>query len=172
MLLLSHLVVSDSLHPHEQSSPPGCSVHGILQARILGYGLPFPPPGDLTDPGIKPMSPVSPELQVDSLPTEPSGKSPFSLAPSKKAPSEWSWLWKASVAATHDGWPTPCKSLALGELVGAHGLALVSRGVALGLLMWAQPSPGFSLWVILLGLRLLCTVSRTAGFEQRPCVVP
>ena len=38
-------------------------------------GLPFPPPGDLPDPGIKPESPVSPSLQADSLPAEPSGKS-------------------------------------------------------------------------------------------------
>ena len=30
-------------------------------------GLPFPSPGDLSDPGIKPMSPA---LQADSLPTE------------------------------------------------------------------------------------------------------
>ena len=30
--------------------PPGSSVHGILQARILEY--PFPSPGDLPDPGI------------------------------------------------------------------------------------------------------------------------
>ena len=37
-------------------------------------GLPFPPPGDLPDPRIKPTSPVSPTLQVDSLPTESSGK--------------------------------------------------------------------------------------------------
>ena len=35
-------------------------------------GLPFLPPGDLPDPGIKPVSPVSPALQADSLPTEPS----------------------------------------------------------------------------------------------------
>ena len=34
-------------------------------------GLPFPSPGDLLDPGIKPMSP---ELQSDSLPSEPQGK--------------------------------------------------------------------------------------------------
>ena len=27
-------------------------------------GLPWPPSGDLPDPGIKPMSPVSPGLQV------------------------------------------------------------------------------------------------------------
>ena len=34
-------------------------------------GLPFFPPGDLPDPGIKPGSP---ELQADSLPSEPPGK--------------------------------------------------------------------------------------------------
>ena len=32
-------------------------------------GLSFLPPGDLPDPAIKPTSPVSPALQVDSLPT-------------------------------------------------------------------------------------------------------
>ena len=37
-------------------------------------GLTFPPPGDLPDSGIKLRSPVSPTLQGDSLPTEPSGK--------------------------------------------------------------------------------------------------
>ena len=31
-------------------------------------GLPFPSPGDLPDPGIKPESPA---LQADSLPSEP-----------------------------------------------------------------------------------------------------
>ena len=48
-------------------SPPGSSVHGILQARILG-GLPFPSPGDLPDPEIKPGSPA---LHADSLPSDP-----------------------------------------------------------------------------------------------------
>ena len=38
-------------------------------------GLPFPPPGDLPDPGIEPASPTSPALQADSLPLEPLGKS-------------------------------------------------------------------------------------------------
>ena len=36
-------------------------------------GLPFPTPGDRPGPGIKPSSPVSPALQVDSLPSEPLG---------------------------------------------------------------------------------------------------
>ena len=31
-------------------------------------GLPCPPPGDLPDPGIEPMSLVSPALRADSLP--------------------------------------------------------------------------------------------------------
>ena len=31
-------------------------------------GFPFPPPGDLPDPGIEPTSPMSPALQADSLP--------------------------------------------------------------------------------------------------------
>ena len=34
-------------------------------------GFPFPSPGDLPDPGIKPRSPT---LQADALPSEPPGK--------------------------------------------------------------------------------------------------
>ena len=47
--------------------PPGSSVLGILQARIL----PFPSLGDLSDPGIKPGSP---ELQANTLLSELLGK--------------------------------------------------------------------------------------------------
>ena len=36
-------------------SPPSSSVHGILQQEY-GSGLPFPTPGDLPSPGIKPVS--------------------------------------------------------------------------------------------------------------------
>ena len=46
--------------------PPGSSVHGILQARILEW-VAFPFSGDLPNPGIKPGFPA---LQVDSLPSE------------------------------------------------------------------------------------------------------
>ena len=51
-------------------SPPGSSVHGILQARILEW-VACPPPADLSDPGIKPGSPA---FQADSLLSEPQGK--------------------------------------------------------------------------------------------------
>ena len=39
-------------------------------------GLASPFPGDLPDPGIEPMFPVSPALRVDSLPAELLGKPP------------------------------------------------------------------------------------------------
>ena len=51
-------------------SPPGSSVHEILQARIPS-GLPFPSPEGLPNPGIEPGSPA---LQVDSLLSESPGK--------------------------------------------------------------------------------------------------
>ena len=42
-------------------SLPGSSVHGILHARILEW-VAMPPPGDLPDPGIEPVSLMSPAL--------------------------------------------------------------------------------------------------------------
>ena len=42
-------------------SPPGSSVHGILQARILEL-VACPPPGDLPDPRIEPACLMSPAL--------------------------------------------------------------------------------------------------------------
>ena len=51
-------------------SPPGSSVHGILQARILEWvAILFS--RDLLDPGFELKSPA---FQAESLPFEPSGK--------------------------------------------------------------------------------------------------
>ena len=61
-----YLILCDSM----DCSPPGFSVHGILQARILEW-LSFPLPGDLPYPGIKPTPAVAPALQLDCLPAEP-----------------------------------------------------------------------------------------------------
>ena len=55
-------------------SPPGSSVQGLLQARILEEELPFPPPGDLLNPGTEPKSLASPALACGVFPTAPSGK--------------------------------------------------------------------------------------------------
>ena len=49
-------------------SPLGSSVGGIHQSRMLEWG--FPPPGDLSDPGIKSRSPA---LQAYSLPSATPG---------------------------------------------------------------------------------------------------
>ena len=51
-------------------SPPGSSVHGILQARIQDWVV-ISFPEDLPNPGIKPRSSA---WQVDSLSSEPPGK--------------------------------------------------------------------------------------------------
>ena len=45
-------------------------------------GLPFPPPGDLSDPGMEPMSPMSPALHSESLPLSHLGSPYPSLPPS------------------------------------------------------------------------------------------
>ena len=55
-------------------SLPGSSVHEIFQARILEWVFPFPSQRDLPNPGIKPMSILSPPLAGRFFTTEPPGK--------------------------------------------------------------------------------------------------
>ena len=50
--------------------PPGSSVHGLPRQECWSE-LPFPPPGDLPDPGIDPASPT---LAGRSFTSEPPGK--------------------------------------------------------------------------------------------------
>ena len=68
-LLQSCLILCDPM----DCSPPGSSVHGILQARILER-VAGPPPGDLPDPGIEPAPLMSHALQAGSLPRVSPGK--------------------------------------------------------------------------------------------------
>ena len=49
-------------------NPPGSSVHGILQARILEWVCHILLQGDLPNPGKECAPPMFPALQVDSLP--------------------------------------------------------------------------------------------------------
>ena len=57
------------------SSPAGSSVHfpGFSRQEYWS-GLSFPPPGDLPNPGIKPVSPVSPALAGGFFITEAPAK--------------------------------------------------------------------------------------------------
>ena len=50
---------------------PGSTVHGIFPTRIMEWVAPSP--GDLPNPGIKPVSSVSPALAGRFFTTEPPG---------------------------------------------------------------------------------------------------
>ena len=64
-------VMSDSLLP-EDCSPPGSFVE--FSRQVYWSRLPFPSPGDLSNPGVELVSLVSPALQVNSLPLAPPGE--------------------------------------------------------------------------------------------------
>ena len=70
MLVLSCSVMSDSFATIWTVT---CQVPLSMEFPRQGYcsGLPCLPSGDLPDPGMEPLSPVSPALQMDSLPAEP-----------------------------------------------------------------------------------------------------
>ena len=57
-------------------SPPGSSVHGILQARKLEW-VAILPPGDLRNTGMEPASLVPPALAARFFTTVPPGKSNY-----------------------------------------------------------------------------------------------
>ena len=73
LCMLSHSVMSDSATQWTVACQTPLSMGFFRQEYWSEF--PCPPPGDLPDSGIEPMSPVSPALQAYSLPTEPSGKS-------------------------------------------------------------------------------------------------
>ena len=67
-----YLVVFDSLSHSNVAHQAPLSMRFFR--REYWSGLPFPSPGDLPNPGIKPASLISLALQADYLPAEPSGK--------------------------------------------------------------------------------------------------
>ena len=73
--VLRRSVMFNSLGPRELYSSPSSSILRFSRQEYWSR-LPFPIPGDLPHPGIKPTSPVSPALQANSLPTEPPEKPP------------------------------------------------------------------------------------------------
>ena len=101
-------------------SLPSSSVHGFFRQEYWS-GLPFPPPEHLPDPGIKPVSPASPALQADSLPTEPPGKPLVCLGHCKK------WLKNRDLSYHNPaGWKSQLKVLAQLILPRRH-LSVVCR---------------------------------------------
>ena len=93
--------------------------HGLQPANLLcpwgfsrqeqGSGLPYPPPGDLPNPGIEPRSPA---LQVETLSSEPSGNlyyknfiitfsSSWSLSHVQLFATPWTVAHQASLSITN-----------------------------------------------------------------------
>ena len=66
---LSHVRLSATPWTVAYQAPPAMG----FSRQEYWSGVPFPSPGDLPDPGIKPGSPA---LQADALPSEPPGKPP------------------------------------------------------------------------------------------------
>ena len=62
-----------TLYDPMDCSPPGSSVHGNFQARILEL-IAIAPSGDLPSPGIEPASSASPALAGGFFTSEPPGK--------------------------------------------------------------------------------------------------
>ena len=69
----AQLLSCSTLCNSKDCSPPGSSIHGILQARILEC-MPCPSPGDLSDPGIESVSPVFAALAGGFFTIEPAEK--------------------------------------------------------------------------------------------------
>ena len=74
-------------------SLPGSSVQGFPRHRYWN-GLPFPPPGDLPNPGIKP---TSPPLAGKFFPSEPPGKHILCIWGMKGSISVWKGCIKSSL---------------------------------------------------------------------------
>ena len=75
-MMLACSVLFDSATPWTVARQAPLSV-GFSRQEFWS-GLPFPTPGDLSNPGIEPESPASPALAGRSFITEPPGK-PISL---------------------------------------------------------------------------------------------
>ena len=91
-------------------------------------GLSFPSPGYLPDPGIEPMSPA---LQVNSLPSEPPGKpSCFCECTLKRAQG-------------------PCTGTTLRDVIGGEEKAM---GTHSSTLAWKNPMDGGAWWAAVSGV--------------------
>ena len=69
--MLNRSVVSDSETPWTVARQGPQSM--VLFKQEYWSRLPFPPPGDLPDPGIEPTSSASPALEADPLPLSHQG---------------------------------------------------------------------------------------------------
>ena len=104
-----------------------------LSQQEYWSGLPCPPPGDLLNSEIEPLSSASPAMRVDSSPTEPPGKPKLNIRKWKCSRSVMSDSLRlfAAYQALHP-WDFPGKNTG----VGCHFLLqeiFLTQGLNLGL---------------------------------------
>ena len=82
-----HCTCSDAQSRPTLCDPMDCSLPGCLSMGFSRQeywnGVPCPPPGNLPNPGIKPVSLICPAWQADSLPLAPPGKPNIHYIPPK-----------------------------------------------------------------------------------------
>ena len=80
-------------------SPPGFSVYGILQARILEW-VPCPPPEDLSNPGIEPSFLMSPTLAGGFFTTDATWEAQdvlsYGQTKSTSVPVDCNWIFSTN----------------------------------------------------------------------------
>ena len=118
---------------------PTLRPHGLQPARLLcpwdspgkntgGSWLPWPPPGDLPNPGIKPRFPT---LQADSLPSEPPEK-----------PGEGFGIWMNSICQSSPGYLPVCyKPGRAGWLLPGLFFWQTSHPLTIWLIVFTNPFP-------------------------------
>ena len=114
-LLQSYPTVCDPV----DCSPPGSSVHGVLQARVLER-VPRPPPGDLPDPGVEPASLLSAPSAGRFLATAPPGTSKSTTA-----------LGQITLLSQH-----------------TRSYAQVTRSIFMGICIWGSDGPVRIVWLL------------------------
>ena len=131
-------------HPVDYS-PPGSSVHGILQQEYR-CGFPFPSPGYLPDPGVELASTAYPELQADSLPTKPPGKPIMHMFSSVQSLSHV-WLFVTPWIAAHQASLSITNSRSLPKPLSIKSVMLSSKLILCRPLLLLPPIlPGISVF--------------------------
>ena len=129
--------------------PPGFSVMGVFRQEYWS-GLPFPSPGDLPDSGTEPTSPLSPTVQVYSLPSEAIVSPKYSA--SKQGNRSGSWGFSRPL------WYPAQKGLSHGGLIPVDNRSFISKNQS------GQKKVSFTLNVLLfLIIKLMELAYRKCG---------
>ena len=141
-------------------SPPGSSVHGISQTRILS-GLPFPAPGVLPNPGMEPSTLESPALEGGFFTAEPPGKPVLCIVVAQSVSPVW--LFAASWTAARQASPSFTISQSLLKLMSVEWIMPSNHLIICRPLLLL---PSIFLHVRLVIIRLIVCIRLVKGFPR------